>query len=74
MNIIKILKEQGYEVELDGSIPIVYLEEVQYNDEEYLNHIRKIFDESDYNKSYGFRKKQDVSKNTSEDKEGYEGY
>ena len=45
MDIIKTLKEQGLDVELDGSIPIVYQTEEKYEDEEYLNSIRKIFDE-----------------------------
>ena len=68
MDIIKVLKEQGLDVELDGSIPIVYLTKEKYEDEEYLNSIRKIFDESEYNKSYGFRMKQ-VSKSDSNEGE-----
>ena len=34
MDIIKTLKEQGLEVVLDGSIPIVYLDKEKYEDEE----------------------------------------
>lgn len=67
MDIIKTLKEQGLDVELDGSIPIVYLTKEKYEDEEYLNSIRKIFDESDYNKSYGFRMKQVIKGNSNKE-------
>lgn len=67
MDIIKTLKEQGLEVVLDGSIPIVYLDKEKYEDEEYVNSLKKIFNDSEYSKSYGFKMKQVIKSDTEQE-------